>query len=403
MLRFLTAGESHGPKLTAILDGLPANVPINQNFINNELKLRQLGYGRSARQKIEQDIINITGGIRFGLTTGGPICLEIENKDYQNWQDIMQIDNLTPANKLSIANDKRQNLASFRPGHADLAGTIKFKHSDIRNVLERASARETAMRVAIGAVCLQFLNNLNINLTSHVKSIGTIKSNLDSSSYALAEINQIIKTSQFQCLDLNCEIQMLDIIKQAQKQGNSLGGVIEILADNLPIGLGSYTQWDRRIDGLLAQSIMSIQAIKAVEIGEGINNAYLSGSKVQDAIVLDPHNAFSPIPFKTLSNKAGGIEGGMTNGQRLVIHAFMKPIPTIAQSLPTISFPDFKETTSFYERSDVCAVSSCAIICKAMVAFSLSERLLDKFAGDNFNDIKEALESHFKYIQNLVN
>ncbi len=403
MLRFLTAGESHGPKLTAILDGLPANIPINQNFINNELKLRQLGYGRSARQKIEQDIINITGGIRFGLTTGGPICLEIENKDYQNWQDLMQIDNLTSVNKLALANDKRQNLVSFRPGHADLAGTIKFKHNDIRNVLERASARETAMRVAIGAVCLQFLNNLNINLISHVKSIGSIKSNLDSSSYALEEINQIIKTSQFQCLDLNCEKPMLDLIKQAQKQGNSLGGVIEILADNLPIGLGSYTQWDRRLDGLLAQSIMSIQAIKAVEIGEGINNAYLMGSEVHDAIALDSLNFLSSIPFKTLSNKAGGIEGGMTNGQRLIIHAFMKPIPTIAQSLPTISFPDFKATTSFYERSDVCAVASCAVICKAMLAFTLSSQILEKFAADNFNDIKESIASHFKYIQNLVN
>ncbi len=400
MLRFLTAGESHGPKLTAILDGIPANLPVSLDDINLELRLRQGGIGRSSRQKIESDQLIVVGGIRHGLTTGGPIGLEIINNDYQNWHKIMSVwSDENSANR--EIQDSINKLASFRPGHADLAGLIKFKHNDIRNVLERASARETAIRVGCGAICLTLLNALGIKLASHVTSLGGIESSIDASGLSWQQITDRLKSSSLYCLDQECELHMVDLIKATHKIGDSLGGCVEVIACDLPVGLGSYTQWDKRLDGLLAQSLMSIQAVKVVEIGNGIKASSMTGSSVHDALYLNKEN--SKLPFKTNTNNSGGIDGGMTNGQRLVVRAFMKPIPTITKGLPTLSYPDFNETKAFYERSDVCAISSLSIIAKAMTAFTLAQAILDKFGGDDFNDLKLSVDNHFDYVNKLVN
>lgn len=397
MLRFITAGESHGPKLTAILDGMPAGIQVSINSINAELNLRQQGYGRSARQKIEADKIIITGGIRNNITTGAPICVEIENKDYANWQHIMQT-SITELNQASLSLDEK-TIKSFRPGHADLAGTIKYKHQDIRDVVERASARETAARVAIGAICLQFLELLDISVASHVTRIGSISSKTASDLLSMAEIKNALKESQLLCLDKTAEELMINEIQQTFKLGDSLGGIIQIIAEGLPIGLGSYTQWDLRLDGLLAQAITSIQAVKAFEIGSGVENAGNLGSQVHDALYENNNN--NDLPFKRTTNYAGGIEGGMTNGERLKLQAYMKPIPTLVKGLPSITFPDLKTTKAHYERSDVCAVSSCAIVCKAMTSFILAKAVLGKFGLDNFSDVQMAVKSDFNYIKNL--
>jgi len=378
MLRFLTAGESHGPSLTAILEGFPSGLKIDINKLNAELKARQSGYGRNSRQKIEDDKVTFSGGIRGGITTGGPICMHIENKDFENWREVMSLDG-------EINTPKEKIVDCFRPGHADLAGTIKYGHKDIREVIERASARETAARVAVGAICQQLLNHFDIKMACHVMQVGQVKAKSQTDFEDLNILMSNATKSEILCADKNQSEAMIEIIKKIWSEGDSLGGVVEILVDNLPVGLGSYVHWDRRLDGRLAQGLMSVHAIKAVEVGDGIEASSLTGSMVHDAIY--PAQAGDKLSFARKTNKAGGIEGGMTNGSRLVIRAYMKPIPTLVKGLDSISFPDFKSKKARYERSDVCAISACAIVCKNMAAFVLAQALLEKFGGDSVDQI----------------
>lgn len=386
MLRFLTAGESHGPNLTAIIEGFPSGVKIDIEKINKELKARQKGYGRNSRQKIEDDCVIFTGGIRDGITTGGPICLQITNKDFANWQEVMSVE-------AGVKTPKEKMVDCFRPGHADLAGTIKYGHQDVREVIERASARETASRVAVGALCQQLLENFDIQVACHVVQVGEIKSQSECEIKSLHSLNERSEQSEISCADTEASQSMIETIKKHWGDGDSLGGVIEILADGLPVGLGDYVHWDKRIDGLLAQALMSVQAVKAVEIGDGIEASGLPGSLVHDAI-YPAAGENGKLPFSRKTNRAGGIEGGMTNGSRLVIKAFMKPIPTLVKGLDSVSFPEYKSKKARYERSDVCAVSACAVVCKNMTAFVLARSFLEKFGGDSLAQISRSFDSN---------
>lgn len=348
--RFLTSGESHGKCLNGIIDGVPAGFEMDLDFINSELKRRQSGYGRGDRMNIEADEVEIKSGVRCSKTTGAPICLEIKNRDFENWQTIMSIEDK------GFCGDEKA-YTKPRPGHADFAGSIKYNLKDLRDVLERSSARKTAMDVAIGAVAKQVLREFNINCSSQIIAIG-------------AEIS---------------EEKIKEKIDFAKDQGDTLGGKFEVVFENLPVGLGSYVQWDRKIDGLIAQAVMSIPAIKAVEIGLGVKSADVFGSEMHDEIFFEV-GAGGKYYRKT--NNAGGVEGGMTNGEKLVVKATMKPIPTLKKSLSTIDFKDNSAAEAHFERSDVCAVSSCAVVAEAMVACVLADAFLDKFGKDNLCEIK---------------
>jgi len=399
MLRFLTSGESHGSELMAILDGIPAGLPLNIDSINAELKRRQQGYGRGARQKIESDRADITGGVRHGRTTGAPIGLRIINADWDNWQHVMAVNPLDLTQAGVLEQLQKKAITRFRPGHADLAGTLKFRQTDIRNVLERASARETAARVAVGAICEQLLNAVDIELLSHVVQAGHIKAQPIAGEVTLTALKAQVLASEMFCADKDAEESMKATIKTTWQDGDSLGGVVEILADGCPVGLGSYTQWDLRLDGQLAQSLMCVQAMKAVEIGDGIKGAELPGSQVHDPLL--PADSAADLPFTRQSNHAGGIEGGMTNGQRLKVRAYMKPIPTLRKGLPSLSFPGFQADTAHFERSDVCAISAASVVCKAMVAFILARCLLEKFAADSLEDLQQSVSEYRKYCHQL--
>lgn len=346
--RFLTSGESHGKCLNGIIDGVPAGFEINLDFINNELKRRQGGYGRGDRMKIETDEVEIKSGIRFGKTTGAPICLEIKNKDFENWQTIMSIEKID-------ADMEEKSFTTPRPGHADFAGAIKYGLKDLRDILERSSARKTAMDVAIGSIAKQILKEFDINCSSKILEI-----------FGKAEDEAIRKQ-----------------IESAKSEGDTLGGKFEIIFKNLPVGLGSHVQWDRKLDGLIAQSVMSIPAVKAVEIGLGVKSAEVLGSEMHDEIFIKNKKYFRT------TNNAGGIEGGMTNGENLVVKATMKPIPTLKKTLSTIDFKDNSQKQSHFERSDVCAVFACAVVAESMIACILADAFLEKFGKDNFSEIKK--------------
>ncbi len=389
MLRFLTSGESHGKALIAILDGFPAGLSVDTEKIDNELWRRQQGYGRGSRQKIEQDTATILSGVRHGITTGAPISLMIENRDWLNWQDVMSVHPVDFDDSEIAAKMAKKKIKHVRPGHADLSGAVKFGHTDIRNVLERASARETAARVAAGALCMQLLSHFGIVLASHVIQVGKVKAQPANFS-DLKQLDEKVLESEMFCADQKSTAEITEYIRTIWTEGDSLGGVIEVLADGLPVGLGSYTQWDRKLDGKIAQAIMSIQAMKAVEIGDGFQSAGSKGSQVHDAIY--PSNG--ELPFMRRTNRAGGLEGGMTNGERLVVHAFMKPIPTLRKGLDSVSFPEYEAHKADYERSDVCAISAASVVCKAMIAITLADAFLDKFAGDSVAAIERSHENY---------
>lgn len=350
--RFLTAGESHGKCLTAIIEGVPAGLNIDVDFINNELSRRQQGYGRGDRMKIENDTVEILSGVRFGKTIGSPITLVIKNRDFESWQKIMSV---APED---ITDEKA--FSTFRPGHADYAGSVKYNHKDLRNVLERSSARKTAIEVAVGAVAKLLLKELNIIGTSKVVQIG--------SACCPAEFNEEI-----------------DIMRG---KGDTLGGKFVVLYKNIPIGLGSHVHWDRGIDGKLAQAVMSIPAVKVVEIGT--NPLGYQGSKYHDELVIKD----GEIKHKT--NNAGGIEGGMTNGEDLVISGVMKPIPTMRTPLKTVDGSTMEETEAHFERSDVCAVEACSVVAEARVAWVLADEILLKFGGDNIQELKSNFTRNLK-------
>lgn len=387
MLRFLTAGESHGQLLIGVIDGIPAGVELTSHDINKELSRRQVGYGRGGRMRIEKDSVEITCGVRWGKTLGSPVGLLIRNRDWVNWSDRMSTD---PSLSGCIPPETRP-----RPGHADLSGIIKYSHSDIRNVLERASARETAMRVALGAVAKKIIEIFDITVVSHVIEIGGVKARL----YGISPdaIRELAERSDLRCIDKKAETRMKSRIKEAKKKGDTVGGIFEIIVTNTPPGLGSYSQWDRRINARIAYAVMSIQAIKGVEIGIGFEAARKFGSEVHDAIYYDEERQ----RFYRKTNRAGGIEGGMTNGENIIVHAAMKPIATLYQPLDSVDIVTKKPFKASVERSDICAVPAASVVGEAMVALEIANAILEKFGGDSIEEIKRNYESYLEYVKKI--
>lgn len=392
-LRFLTAGESHGKCLNAIIEGVPAGINIDKNFINNELKRRQVGFGRGGRMLIETDTVEIKSGVRHGKSIASPICVEIKNKDWENWQIAMNDEeqDLNDENIATLIESKR--ISKLRPGHADYAGAIKYNFDDIRNVLERSSARETTTRVAVGAIAKLILNEFNIQGFSHVTEIGQIKANTTNLNYL--EIKEKAENSDLRCADENAYEQMKQAIINAQEMGTTLGGKIEIIFENLPVGLGSYVHWDKRLDGILAQALISIPAVKAVEIGLGTKVGELYGSQVHDEIFLENNK------ITRHTNNAGGLEGGMTNGEPLVITVTMKPIPTMKSPLKSIDFKTKEAIDAHFERADVCAVPACGVVAEAMCAIVLANAFMEKFGQDNLSDIKNSFNSYLQKLEQI--
>ncbi|SNZ06639.1 chorismate synthase [Persephonella hydrogeniphila] len=384
-LRFLNAGESHGPALTAIIEGIPSNLKVSSEYINKELLRRQSGYGRGGRMKIEKDRVEILSGVRFGYTLGSPITLMVKNKDWENWKDIMAVEG-QPVEKREIFNP--------RPGHADLSGGIKYGFYDLRNVLERASARETTTRVAVGAVCKQLLEDVGIKIGSYVVSIGDISVRDEIEGIPLEERFERAEKSEVRTPFPEEDEKFKKLIDLAREEGESLGGIFEVFATGVPVGLGSYVQWDRRLDGRIAQAMMSIQAMKGVEIGEGFKLAEKFGSQAHDEIFYDPKKGFY---HKT--NRAGGIEGGMTNGEPIIVRVAMKPIPTLMKkkSLKSVNIKTKEPFLAAKERSDVTAVPAAAVVGEAMLAFVLTDAILEKFGNDNWLEIKERIKKYREY------
>lgn len=379
MLRFLTAGESHGKCLTAIIDGMPAGLHIQEEYINRCLSKRQMGYGRGPRMNIEEDTVQILSGVRAGKTIGSPICMLIPNRDWENWASIMDI-SVAPMTE-------ETRITRPRPGHADLAGAIKYDQlQDLRNVFERASARETVARVACGAVAKRFLEEFDIIVTSHVTQIGTVRAQNLPKDLRLVE--QRALSSPVRCADLNASEKMVAAIDECIRSKDTIGGIFQVLATGLPPGLGTYVQWDRRLDARLAGAIMSIPGVKGVEIGLGFKYPELTGTQVHDEIILDEHSK----KLTRRSNNAGGIEGGVTNGQPLIIQAVMKPISTTKTPLQSVELETKTPSVAHFERSDVCAVPACGVVAEAMVAMELASALMERYGSDTVEQIKIALK-----------
>jgi chorismate synthase len=381
MLRFLTAGESHGQALVAILEGMPAGLSIDFDAITTQLRRRQTGYGRGRRMAIETDRAHALSGIRHGVSTGAPIALQIPNKDWENWQRTMHVEATMPD---AATGADRPDVTRPRPGHADLAGFVKYGHDDMRNVLERASARETAARVAVGAIARQLLQVVGVDIASHVTGIGSAVV-VDPLAIGFDEARAISSESPLHCADAAVERHMIAEIDRARDAGDTMGGSFEVIAHAVPPGLGSHVQWDRKLDGRLAQALMSIPAIKAVGIGRGPAVATVPGSKVHDEILLDQDNA--SIPLRRPTNNAGGLEGGVTNGQDLRVTGYMKPISTLMKPLRSVDLATMTESPATIERSDVCAVPAAAVVAEAMVAIVLADALVEKFGGDSVEEL----------------
>jgi chorismate synthase len=384
MLRFLTAGESHGPSLVVILDGVPAGLLLDFDSITQELRRRQGGYGRGRRMAIESDRAEVVSGVRKGRTTGAPIALTIRNRDFENWQATMHVEAEAPEGATGA---RRAPVLRPRPGHADLAGALKFDHDDIRDVLERASARETAARVAAGAVARQLLARVGIEIASHVTGIGEVV--LPPGVSATFEaVRAIPPDSPLHCVNAAVEARMVARIDAARDAGDTIGGSFEVIARGVPQGLGSYTQWDRKLDGRIAQALMSIPAIKAVGIGDGVDGARRPGSQVHDEIVpTDPGAQGLSIGRPT--NRAGGLEGGVTNGEEVRVTGYMKPIATLMKPLRSVDLATLGEAPAAIERSDVCAVPAAAVVGEAMLALVLADAVLDRFGGDSMQQLTE--------------
>jgi chorismate synthase len=391
MLRFLTAGESHGEALVAVLDGMPAGLSIDLDAITTQLRRRQGGYGRGRRMAIESDRAQILSGVRRGVTMGGPISLLIPNKDWQNWQKTMHVAPEMPAEATGA---NRSPVTRPRPGHADLAGVLKYGLEDIRDVLERASARETAARVAVGSLARQLLARFGVEVLSHVTMIGGVGVD-ESLAMTAAHIRAIPDDSPLHCADPAVEQRMIAAIDRAKDAGDTLGGAFEVVVTGVPLGLGSYVQWDRKLDGKLAQALMSIHAIKAVGVGKGPDVAALPGSRIHDEIVpaAGAPSGDPSVALSRLTNNAGGLEGGVTNGEELRVTAYMKPIATLMQPLRSVDLVTLKESPAAIERSDVCAVTAAAVVGEAMVSLVLADAFLEKFGADNVPDIERAVDA----------
>jgi len=388
MLRFYTAGESHGQALLAFISGLPAQLPIDMEFINHELHRRQLGYGRGGRQKIEKDRAEIFSGVRHGKTIGAPIAVRIENRDWPNWEKAL------PVEDAPEFTGSEKKLTAPRPGHADLAGAQKFNFHDARYVLERASARETAARVAAGAFAKLLLRELGTEIASHTLQVGHV--HLDRSA-SWDEIAAVCKDldSPLRCVDSAIQEKMKAEVDAVLKAGDTVGGVFEVVAHNVPVGLGSHAQWDEKLDGKLAQALMSVQAVKGVEIGAGIAAAGAYGSEVQDEISYDK----SAKKFRRSSNRAGGLEGGITNGQDIVVRGYLKPISTLRRALGTADMVTKEPLQAAYERSDWCVVPAAGVAGEAMLALVLADAFLQKFGGDSLAEMRRNFDAYAQQIE----
>lgn len=382
--RFMTAGESHGKGLLVIVEGVPAGLPMSEDYIAVQLGRRQRGYGRGKRQQIETDHAEIVSGVRHGLTMGGPIGLSIVNRDYvnQNWQVRMAVEPVEA---------EIERLTSLRPGHADLAGAVKYGLDDVRPVLERASARETTARVAASAIARRLLEEIGVSIHGHVVQVGEVKANPPEHPDWVA-----VEASEVRCADRAAEAAIIARIDRAREEQDTVGGVFEVRATGVPIGLGSFVHWDRKLDGRLAQAIVSIQAVKGVEIGGGFTTAGLPGSQVQDVIL--PREQWGERPWQHATNRAGGLEGGVTNGEDVVVRGALKPISTLPRPLPSADLDTAELKDAFYERSDVCVVPAAAVIGEAMVALVLADAVLEKFGGDN---IRETVRNYKAYMQTI--
>ncbi len=388
MLRYLTAGESHGQALVGIVEGLPAGLELRTEDLNLELARRQRGYGRGARMAIEHDVAEIISGVRKGKTLGSPIGLLIRNRDWENWKDEMAVE----------PGPVKRMVTKPRPGHADLAGAIKYGHQDIRNVLERASARETAMRVAIGTVARLLLTQFGIQVVSHVVEIGqTIVPHARLHGLSPKVLHERAEKSEVRCADGEAERAMIREITEAKKRGDTLGGVFEVAALGVPVGLGSYAQWDRRLDARLASALMSIQAIKGVEIGLGFEMARHQGSEVHDEILYDDRLR----RFSRGTNNAGGLEGGVTNGEPVVARAAMKPLSTLRRPLRSVDLVTKAPHQATVERSDVCAVPPASVVGEAVVAWEVAGAFVEKFGGDSLAELRRHYESYLAYLEAL--
>ena len=390
MFRFFTAGESHGQALVAWVSGLPAGVPVDLDFVGRELHRRQLGYGRGGRQRIEKDQADFLAGVRHGKTIGAPIALRIENRDWKNWEKAM------PVEDSEGAEEAQKRLTAPRPGHADLAGAQKFNFHDARYVLERASARETAARVAVGALAKSLLREFGITILSHTLAVGRVK--LDRAA-TWDEIEAVCENleSPLRCVDPATEARMKAEVDHVLRAGDSVGGIFEVIARGLPPGIGTHVQWDEKLDGKLAQAILSIQAVKAVEIGTGVENSGSYGSEVQDEIRYDAARK----RFDRSSNRAGGLEGGITNGQDIVVRGYLKPISTLRRALLTADMNTKEAVKAAYERSDVCVVPAGGVAGEAMVATTLTGAFLEKFGGDSLEEMRRNFDGYQRQLDNF--
>ena len=385
MFRFLTAGESHGPALTAVIEGAPAGLPVIAEPINLQLKRRQGGYGRGARQKIESDTVEILSGVRFGKALGSPLTLVVRNRDWANWTLKMSVEPLPEG-------QAPPPITVPRPGHADYTGMMKYGHDDLRNILERSSARNTATLVAVGAVARLLLAEFGVSVASHVVNIGGIRVNAD--HIDLRQVAALAEDSPVRVADKEAEARIIAAIDEAKYRGDTLGGTFEVVTLGLPVGLGSYSQWDTRIDGKLAQALMAIQAIKGVEIGIGFGAADVPGSQVHDPFFYDAASDGGDARFRRGSNNAGCTEGGITNGEPLVIRAVMKPIATLMKQLPSVNLETKEGVPAFAERSDVCAVPAAAVVGEAMVALVLAQEMCLKFGGDSLDEMRANYDAY---------
>jgi chorismate synthase len=386
MLRFLTAGESHGPALVAILDGLPAGLPLLREDIDRELKRRQHGYGRGGRMKIEQDRVEILSGVRHGRTLGGPIALTIANRDWANWQKAMAIE------PVDLSEPERKRLTRPRPGHADLAGALKYGADDARDVVERASARETTARVAVGAVCKKFLASFDIGIASHTMSIGTVS--LPPGVEKTWEKITAAEGSPLRCADADVERKMIEEIDRAMRSRDSVGGSFQVVARGVPPGLGSHRHWDLRLNARLAAALCSIQSIKAISIGAGVESAAAAGSEFHDEIYYDP----SARRFHRRTNHAGGIEGGISNGEEIRVRVYVKPLSTLPKALHSVDLKSKEEFQAQVERTDVSAIAAAGVVGESMMAYVLAEAVLEKFGGDS---LQETTRNHRGYLDQL--
>ena len=386
-MRYITAGESHGPELTAIIEGLPAGMPLSAADINHELARRQAGYGRGGRMLIETDQVRITSGVRHGKTLGSPVTMVVENKDWKNWTKVMSIEEVEEKQK------KLRRVARPRPGHADLVGGMKYHHDDLRNVLERSSARETTMRVAIGAVAKKILSELDIEVAGHVTMLGGIKATIPE-GITVSEVKAISEASDVRVVDPTVESEIRQLIDQTKRNGDTIGGVVEVLVGGVPAGLGSYVQWDKKLDAKIAQAVVSINAFKGAEFGVGFEAGVLPGSKVMDEILWNEEDGYT-----RRSNNLGGFEGGMTNGEPIVVRGVMKPIPTLYKPLQSVDIDTKQPYKASVERSDSTAVPAASVVAESVVATVVANEILEKFSSDSFEELVQAVKEYREYLK----